>query len=116
MQIKWMKCQGEVWCPLSTVNLGHPYFENVTGVYIIWHGGTSPATVRVGQGTVRDRLTEHRADPQIQAFANLGLFVTWAVVPGSQLDGVERFLHARLNPKVGERSPDVEPIEVNLPW
>jgi hypothetical protein len=111
-----MKCTGEVWCPLSTVNLAHPYFNNVEGVYIIWHGGSSPATVRVGRGVIKDRLAAHRNDPQIQAFASLGLFVTWASIQANYHEGVETFLAARLNPKVGERWPDRAQIEVNLPW
>ena len=116
MQIKWLKCQGEVWCPLATVNLPHAHFDNLSGVYVIWHGGSSAATVRVGKGVIRDRLAAHRNDPQIQAFASLGLFVTWASVPANYQDGIEVFLARRLNPKVGDQHPDVAPIEVNLPW
>ena len=116
MSVKWMKCQGEVWCPLATVNLPHPYFNGISGVYIIWHGGTAPATVRVGQGIIRDRLAAHRTDLAIQQYAPLGLFVTWAVIPQQYFDGVEAFLAARLNPRVGDRFPNVLPVEVNLPW
>jgi hypothetical protein len=116
MQIKWIKCQGEVWCPLATVNLSHAHFENLEGVYVIWHGGSNPATVRVGQGIIRDRLMTHRNDPEVQAFSSLGLFVTWASVQQTFCDGVEMFLASRLKPKVGERFPDRTPIEVNLPW
>ena len=111
-----MKCQGEVWCPLGTVNLSHPYFENIEGVYVIWHGGAAPATVRVGQGVIKERLADHRNDQDIQKFANQGLFVTWAVVPKELRDGVERFLFERLGPIVGERAPDAPPVDVNLPW
>lgn len=116
MQLIWIKCQGEVWCKLSTVNLEHQHFDNMTGVYIIWHGGEHPATVRVGQGFIRDRLREHRQDPQIQSFDNLGLYVTWASAPQSNLDGIEKYLADRLKPIIGERFPDVAPISVNIPW
>lgn len=116
IQVKWIKCLGEVWCPLSTVNLGHEHFNNLEGVYIIWHGGSAAATVRVGSGTIRDRLTAHRNDPQIQAFAHLGLFVTWAIVQQNYREGVEAFLASTLNPKIGQRFPNVVPIGVNLPW
>ena len=116
MQVSWIKCQGEVWCQLGTVNLTHSHFDNMNGVYIIWHGGTSPATVYVGQGFIKDRLAQHRSDSRIQAFLSLGLFVTWASVPQAQCDGVEAYLAQRLQPKIGEQHPAGLPIEVNLPW
>ena len=116
MNVKWTKCSGEVWCPLATVNLAHAHFDNMEGVYIIWHGGVSPATVRVGQGIIRDRLAAHRIDPEVQAFAPFGLFVTWASIPADYRDGVEAFLAGRLNPKVRQQLPNVLPIEINLPW
>ncbi|MCK4357411.1 MAG: hypothetical protein KAW92_01465 [Candidatus Cloacimonetes bacterium] len=116
MQLNWMKCQGDVWCKLNTVNLAHQHFDNMDGVYIIWHGGENAATVKVGQGNIRARLQDHRVDPSIQAYNDLGLFVTWAKVPSHQKDGVEAYLGEKLNPKVGDRFPDVEPIAVNLPW
>jgi len=116
MTINWNKCQGNVWCPLNSVNLDHNHFDTMEGVYIIWHGGNNAATVRVGQGFIRDRLREHRIDPAIQAYKDFTLYVTWASVSALQRDGVERYLGNVLNPKVGSRFPDVIPIEVNLPW
>jgi hypothetical protein len=116
MQLTWIKCQGEVWCSLSTVNLSHAHFEHMNGVYIIWHGGSTPATVYVGQGYIRDRLTAHRSDLRIQAFAPLGLYVTWAPVQEPLFDGVEAFLAQVLKPKVGDVHPATTPIPVNLPW
>jgi hypothetical protein len=116
MQLKWIKCQGEVWCKLISVNLAHSHFDNLEGVYIIWHGGQKAATVRIGKGNIRDRLAQHRTDTDIQAFDSLGLFVTWASVNPQFRDGVEVFLANKLRPKVGDRFPNVAPIEVNLPW
>lgn len=115
MNLDWVKCKGNVWGGLSTVDLSGPHFDNLQGVYVIWHGGDRPATVRVGQGVIRDRLQAHRADQQVQAFSHLGLLVTWASVPEEYRDGVEAYLSQRLQPKTGERYPNVRPIEVNLP-
>ena len=122
MRLEWTKCKGGVWCPLNTVNLNHLHFDDMEGVYIIWHEGGLPAmervggqvTVRVGQGVIRDRLQAHRED-KVQAYSHLGLLVTWASVPEKYRDGVEAYLAQRLEPKIGERFPDVDPIEVNLP-
>jgi len=116
VKLDWIKCKGDVWCPLNTVNLQHSHFDDLEGVYIIWHGGDNAATVRVGQGVIRDRLAAHRNDPEIQAYADWDLYVTWVAVAASYRDGVEAFLAQRLGPKVGERFPDRAPIEVNLPW
>jgi len=116
MQLHWMKCQGDVWCKLSTVNLEHQHFNDMEGVYIIWHGGENAATVKVGHGNIRSRLYAHRQDASIQAYNDLGLFVTWARVPLQFRDGVETFLGTRLKPKVGDRFPNVPPVEVNFPW
>jgi hypothetical protein len=116
MALSWIKCEGDVWCKLSTVNLSHEHFNSMYGVYIIWHGGSNAATVRVGQGFIRDRLSAHRNDPEVQAYARHTLYVTWASVSSASRDGVEAFLSQRLQPLVGERFPSVAPFEVNLPW
>ena len=44
------------------------------------------------------------------------LYVTWASVQASQIDGVERYLANTWNPLVGDAHPDVNPIAVNSPW
>lgn len=116
MTLSWNKCTGNQWCPLNTVNLDHPLFDGMEGVYIIWHGGQKAATVRVGQGVIRDRLREHRKDKDVQAYSEQGLYVTWAAVAAGDRDGVEAYLAYRLKPLEGERFPDRPPVEVNLPW
>lgn len=116
MQLKWIKCQGDVWGNLNTVNLAHPHFESLSGVYVIWHGGSNPATVRVGQGDIKARLTDHRNDPAVQKYVEQTLYVTWASVPKASRDGVEVFLADKLMPTVRDNFPKTSPIEVNLPW
>ncbi len=116
MDINWIKCQGDVWGKLNTVNLDHAHFDTMAGVYVIWHGGSNSATVYVGQGVIKDRLAAHRKDPRIQQYAHLGLYVTWASVQDDMRDGVEAYLSRILRPKESERSPDVAEIQVNLPW
>lgn len=116
MQLTWIKCQGDVWCKLTTVNLNHTHFNNMHGVYIIWHGGANAATVYVGQGYVKERLAEHRTHLAIKFYENLGLYVTWAAVPQQYRDGVEVYLAQSLRPKVGKDYPNAVPIGVNLPW
>ena len=115
--LSWIKCQGDVWCKLNSVNLQHPHFNNRGGVYVIWHGGEVPATVYVGQtGNLRDRLSDHRGDERIQKYDSLSLYVTWASVSPELLNGVERYLGQRLKPKVETDFPNVQPQEAQLPW
>ena len=114
--LNWNKCEGNAWCPFLTVNLQHPHFQNLEGVYIIWHGGPNPATVYVGQGNIADRLRAHRTERNILQYSSLGLFVTWASVSAPLRDGIECYLAQTLNPKEGVAHPNCPPIGVNLPW
>lgn len=116
MNLNWIKCEGNKWCPFLTVNLGHSHFSGLGGVYVIWHGGAHPATVYVGSGDIAQRIQSHRSSKDILEFSHLGLFVTWAQVSWSHQAGVERFLADSLKPKVGENHPRVPPIWTNFPW
>ena len=116
MQLNWTKCQGNVWCKLNSVNLEHEHFNNMQGVYIIWHGGTKPWPVYIGQGNIKDRIAEHRKNPEIQQYANLDLYVTWATVHENHRNGVEAYLADAWKPKVGKLHPSASPIAVNSPW
>lgn len=116
MIINWIKCDGQQWCNFLALNLAHPHFNNLEGVYLIWHGGTNSWVVRVGQGNIRDRLNAHRQDTEILKYKDLGLYVTWAEVSSMQRDGIERYLGEKWNPKVGTKFPDASPIQVNSPW
>lgn len=114
LTVSWIKCGTGSWCALETVNLSA---VKTAGIYVIWHSGQPPWTVRVGQGDIVDRLTAHRSDQQVLAYRNYGgLWVTWAAVPAQSLDGVERYLADQLRPLVGDRFPNVVSIPVNLPW
>jgi len=113
MQLNWIKCTGNVWCQLETVNLEG--VGDVAGVYLIWHGGLTPRWVRVGQGIIKERLAAHRTDPQILAYRQHGLFVTWASVAHELRDGIEAYLALQCAPLVGERFPQRIPVVVNLP-
>ncbi len=63
LHLNWTRCEGNVWCKLNSVNLEHAHFNNKPcGVYIIWHGGTKPWAVYVGQGDIKERIAEHRKD------------------------------------------------------
>lgn len=115
IKLDWVKCgDNGHWCSLETVNL-----DSVTtsGVYIIWHQGDPASVVRVGQGDIASRLKAHRKDTDILAYKQKGaLRVTWASVPAHQMDGVERYLAGKWNPRVGDAFPNAVAIAVNSPW
>jgi hypothetical protein len=114
LNVHWVKSVNDTWLPLIGVNLAD---VDADGVYIIWHEGNPGRVVRVGQGYVKTRLTAHRQDNEIMAYAKKGILrVTWASVSEAQMDGVERFLADQWVPLVGDVFPDVLPIEVNSPW
>lgn len=113
LKLNWIKSTEARWLPLLTFNI--EAMSNWSGVYTIWHMEPNSRYVRIGQGNIRDRLSEHRKDPDVLAYESKGLYVTWALVPANQQNGVEAFLASKLNPLVGERFPDVPHIPVNLP-
>lgn len=112
MVLDWIKYPNGNWCDLLGLNLDDAHFNNMDGVYIIW--SNKGYTVRIGQGIVKDRFTDHRGNRLI--LNHPVLFATWAKVPAHLKDGVERYLANVLKPVVGDAFPQVAPIQVNLPW
>jgi len=100
MKLTWMKYPAGGWSQLNDLNLRAPQFDNLEGVYVIWHGVETGAYVRVGQGKIREKLQFHKMDPEVQAFKALSLFVTWTSVLEKFRDGVEAFLVKELRPKL----------------
>lgn len=116
IRVDWMKCQATknefVWYPLDRVNLSHEYFIDIEGVYIIW-SKDEDSIIRIGSGDIRDRISDHRNNLEITTYKNP--LVTWAIIDAKSMRAVEKYLANVLLPDVGERFPDEEPIEVNLP-
>jgi len=114
IQLAWTQDYDGTWHKLQEVDLGAVV---TTGVYIIWHEGNPARVVRVGQGDIAFRLTEHRFNPMISRYRRFGtLRVTWARVPPNHIDAVERYLADRLRPLVWDRYSIVQPIPVNSPF
>ncbi len=112
LTVQWIKSQAGTWLELETFDLKT---ASGSGVYVIWHEAQPGRVVKVGQGDIRDRLTAHRNDNAILYYRSRGtLRVTWAIVPATQLGGVERYLADSYSPLIGDRFPDVAPIAVNL--
>jgi hypothetical protein len=114
LTVIWGRCQGNVWCDLEALNLDHPYFRGLEGVYVIW--SSDGHWVRVGQGAIADRLKVQRLDPNILRHRGTGtLRATWAKVSAPYRDGVERYLLMTLRPLETGMYPAAAPIQVNIP-
>ncbi len=116
MILNWIKCTGDQWCDFFNLNLNHPHFDNLEGIYIIWHGAPNPAVVYIGQGNIRNRILAHRTETAILRHRTNGLYVTWTLLDTAYRDGVERYLAEKWHPLEGNSHPSVAPIAVNAPW
>jgi hypothetical protein len=114
--VHWSQDQGGAWCTLSEVELDHRSFDGVEGVYVIWHGERDRVILRVGQGSIRERLAEERKSARLIAYGFDRLAVTWARVNPLHREAVASYLATTLKPKFGESYPGEEKIQVNLPW
>jgi len=118
LSVEWIKRKqgdGQHWCDLYRVPVTHEHFNDVAGVYVIWHNGHNPV-LRVGQGYIRTELSTLKLDPRIRAIAaDSPVFASWAQVGREVRDGVERYLIDMLGPQITAEDPDAKPIEVNLP-
>ena len=114
--VHWSKGERGSWCKLGEVELEHESFDATEGVYVIWHDSGSPVVLRVGEGPIRNRLTQERSDQRLSAYGLDGLFVTWASVNAIHRADVARYLADTLRPTLGEHYPEGNQIKVNLPW
>jgi hypothetical protein len=119
--VDWIAGDKNEWFHLLGLNLDSIVPQDAFGVYIIWQYRpfcNDIIFVKVGQGNIVERLSKHRSDAEIAKYAKLPnkLYVTWAEVSKFDVDGVEAYLGDSLKPILGERFPDCEEIEVNLPW
>lgn len=101
---------------LDSLNFS-PYFDCLEGVYVIWYRDSLlDITVYAGQGIIKDRLYYHQFNnPKIRQYASKTLYATWARANKDEIDGIEAYLHDRLNPLASYRKPNVPSIFVNLP-
>ncbi|MDD5629237.1 MAG: hypothetical protein PHU21_09245, partial [Elusimicrobia bacterium] len=117
LKLDWGTSKDGSWSDLFALDAEDPQFKGLEGVYVLWHGGSQPGMVRVGQGEIKDRIGFLRNDPAVLKFREHGLFLTWAKVDRLQREGVERFLNERLQPKLNANGPVPKSpaIAVNLP-
>ena len=94
--------------------------NGLSGVYVIWHSGVEPGWVYVGKSSnLANTLDDMLDNDEVMEFEkNGGLYVTWSPVREERQNGVVRFLHETMAPKV--TNPAAEsvkdgPVNVKLP-
>ncbi len=115
ISLYWNRCQGDAWGELYSVDLDDKHFDGLEGVFVVWQGGSPPVPVCVGAGLLRDVMKERRVSPDIQAYREKTLYVSWAKVEKVARPGVERYLYDALKPRLNGSVPQTTPVEVNLP-
>lgn len=117
MSVEWVTCgKDDHWCSFQNVNLTN---VDAFGVYVIWVdlGDKGYRAVRVGQGDIADRIKAHRRDTEITDYESEGpMYLTWASINATLVDGAEAFLGDHYDPLVGSQFPDVPHVILNLPW
>ena len=114
--LEWMRGTDQKWPDLSRLDLENSVFDNAEGVYIVWHGGTQPEIVAIGQGKIRERLKAELKDQNVRNFEKFKLYVAWAPAEQNERPGIEKYLAGKLSPQVDRHVPEGEAITVNLPW
>jgi hypothetical protein len=113
VNLNWTRAHGGAWCQLDKVELSG---VQTTGVFVIWHGGARPRTLRLGYGSIAERIEQLRRDEGLLRYRQFGpIYVTWASVPTRIMDGVMRFLAGRLMPVWEDRVRMTPAIPANLP-
>lgn len=113
--IEWETCKRGTWCNLSELDLGHEHFEDMEGVYVIWQGEENPVALRVSHGLIRECLAREQNDKDVLGYLKDEIYVTWGKVDRKFCGGIVRYIANILRPALDSSSPDVEPIEVNIP-
>jgi hypothetical protein len=117
IEVDWHKCLGGVWCNLYRVDADHKNLKGFVGLYIIWSGKfeNERNILAVGYGDVRKAIVQYKEDIAIKAFEHLGVFVTWADIPGNKRKNIHNFLIKKLSPKFTTKLEKGGEVEINLP-
>lgn len=117
MASNWYKCKGGIWCDLYKLDIEHDYLKKLDGVFVIWAGDIKDhKVINVGSGNIRSKLMTAKSDKAIQAFTNVGVFVSWTEVGAFKRAGVELYLINSLKPLIVYSTPKGIPIKTPFPW
>lgn len=117
---QWIRNARGKFYRLIHLDTSNSQIKGLSCVYVIWHSGVKPEWVFVGRtddlGGTLDEVQE--SEDVMDYEINGGLYVTWSPVLKEKQNGVIRFLHDTMNPKVENpsvRSIKDGPINVIVP-
>ncbi len=99
---EWVRSKRGKYFRLNTLDCLAEGLGGYSGVYVIWHSGVKPGWVYVGRTNDMATALDTAADNEdIQEYErNGGLFVTWSPIVAKSQNGVLRYLHDAMKPKV----------------
>ncbi len=118
MNLNWTKCKGGVWCDLFKLNVNHPTFSEMQGIYILWiEKDNIRKVLKIGYGVMSEELNNAKNDLAIQAFRYIGTPMTFAPVDEDFANGILTYLHKMVVSQMSRPPKELtHPIKVNLPW
>lgn len=120
VEVDWVRNKRGKFHRLTHLDTTSEGLRGKSGIYIIWHSGVKPGWVFVGKASnLASALDEAQDNDDIGEYEiNGGLYVTWSSIVDQHQDGVLRFLHESMKPKVSNpqvRSIEDGPISVTIP-
>ncbi len=116
LEVKWERTDQCYWHELMKIDFSDSLYNRLHGVFIIWHGGSNPRVLYIGQGHIAKELEKLKSKREIKKFELLGLFVTWAKFKPEHMNGIHRFLNDKLRPTLSMCKIEDHQIYVNLPF
>ena len=93
--------------------------SGMSGVFVVWHGGVKPHWVYVDRSdNLAGAIDAILDNEEVLSFHRRGgLFVTWSSINKGYQDGVVRYLHHTMKPKVENSGVNdtVKPVAVKVP-
>ncbi len=98
---QWVRSKSGSFLRLADLDPEESGLTGISGVYVIWNGGVSPAWVYVGMADdLAAAMHAAGGDEDIMQYEVHGrLYVTWASVRKNYQPGVVRFLTEALQPR-----------------
>ena len=120
IDLEWARNKRGKFHRLNTLESVAEGLVGFSAVYVIWHSIVKQGWVYVGRKNDLAMALDEAADNEdIQEYEpNGGLFVSWSPIVANRQNGVLRYLHDAMKPKVNSRAVhDIEddPIKVIPP-
>lgn len=102
IEVDWVRNSRGKFHRLTHLDTTSEGLRGQSGVYVIWHSGVKPGWVYVGKAAnLASALDDAQENEDINEYeVNGGLYVTWSGIVDQHQNGVVKFLHDSMKPKV----------------